>query len=73
MMDYTHAPVSKLLSGPLLKTPQGWVCIVATLAYLGAALFYSLTEADPPFGWSNTKASTLFAVAGAAFHVFHQG
>ena len=62
MMDYTHAPVGKLLSGPLLNTPQGWVCIGASIAYLGAALFFSLAEVNPPFGWSNTKASTLFAV-----------
>ena len=61
-MDYTHAPVGKLLSGPLLKTPQGWVCIGTSIAYLGAALFFSLTEADPPFGWTSGKTSTLFAV-----------
>ena len=62
IMDYAHAPVSKLLAGPLLKTPQGWVCLGASIGYLGVALFYVLTEASPPFGWSSGKASTLFAV-----------
>lgn len=62
-MDYTHAPVSRLLSGPLLKTPQGWVCIGSSLAYLGAALYFFLVaEASPPFGWSSGKTSTLFAI-----------
>mgnify|MGYP003477902591 FL=1 len=70
MNDYTHAPVSKLLSCPLLKTPQGWVCISASVAYLGAALVFLLTEADPPFGWSSAKTSTLFAVWPALLFLY---
>ena len=70
MMDYTRAPVSQLLAGPLLTTPQGWVCIGASIAYLGAALIFSLTEADPPFGWSSAKTGTLFAVWPALLFLY---
>jgi hypothetical protein len=69
-MDYTHAPVSLLLRGPLLTTPQGWVCIGASAAYIGAALFFSLTETVPPFGWSRGKTSTLFAVWPALLFLY---
>jgi len=37
-MDYDHLPVSQLLRGPLLNTPQGKVVIASVPLYCAAAL-----------------------------------
>jgi len=37
-MDYDRRPVTELLRGPLLHTPQGWVVIATGLLYAVAAL-----------------------------------
>ena len=36
-MDYSHRPVSELLRGPLLHTPQGLVVVASALLYALAA------------------------------------
>jgi len=40
-MNYSNAPVSMLLRGPLLCTPQGWVVLASIAGYgaLGGAVF----------------------------------
>lgn len=48
-IDFTHQPVSSLLRGPLLLTPQGWVVLASTGVYLTLALLFLLGALDHPF------------------------
>ena len=54
----------------MLTTPQGWVCIGASAAYFGAALFFWLTESPPPLGWSRDKTVTLFGLWPALLFLY---
>lgn len=38
MMDYEKAPVTDLIRGPLLHTPQGWVVLASVALYALLAL-----------------------------------
>jgi hypothetical protein len=49
-MDYTHQPVSSLLRGPMLHTPQGWVVLASIGAYLILALLFWLGAIGLPLG-----------------------
>jgi hypothetical protein len=54
-MDYTREPVSSLLRGPLIHTPQGIVVVFSSILYLMAAALFSFTDITPPFGYSSAK------------------
>jgi hypothetical protein len=41
-------PVSSVLSGPLLRTPQGWVVLAFSAVYLLGALLFGVFEVPPP-------------------------
>ena len=49
-MDYTRQPVTALLRGPLVSTPQGLVVITCAVAYLGLAVAYLAFGLSPPLG-----------------------
>lgn len=49
-LDYGRLPVSALLRGPLLHTPQGLAVVFWTVAYLAAAGVVWLFHLSPPFG-----------------------
>jgi hypothetical protein len=58
-MDYTRKPVSALLLGPLIHTPQGLVVVSASVLYFLAALIFGLTDITPPFSYSSGKAVAI--------------
>lgn len=58
-MDYSNQPLSNLLRGPLLNTPQGRVVIAAAISYLALAVFISLGLVVPPI-----KSGVSGAIAG---------
>jgi hypothetical protein len=49
-MDYGKLPVTALLRGPLLSTPQGRVVLLYLVAYLAAAALVWLLQLPPPIG-----------------------
>ena len=49
-VDYTKLPVTALLRGPLLQTPQGWVVLAYAVVYLAAAGVVWLLQLPPPIG-----------------------
>lgn len=49
-MDYGRLPVTDLLRGPLLHTPQGVAVVFCAIAYLSAAGVVWLFELPPPIG-----------------------
>jgi ABC-type lipoprotein release transport system permease subunit len=57
-MSYAHLPVSQLLKGPLLHTPQGWVVLASIGIYLGLACLLWLGFIAPPAG-KNIEASVV--------------
>jgi hypothetical protein len=57
-MDYNRRPVTELLRGPLLHTPQGWVVIATGLIYAVAALLGLVFGVNPLFA----KTSSTFFV-----------
>ena len=48
-MVYMNQPVSAVLSGPLLRTPQGWVVLFFSAVYLLGALLFGAFDIAPPF------------------------
>lgn len=48
-MDYMNQPVTAVLSGPLLRTPQGAVVLVFSALYLLGALLFGAFDVVPPF------------------------
>ncbi|MDQ8022922.1 MAG: hypothetical protein REI94_13875 [Moraxellaceae bacterium] len=51
-MDYFHSPVSRLLKGPLLHTPQGMVVLATGAVGLAGAIAWGLFELGPALGKS---------------------
>lgn len=49
-MDYGRLPVTDLLRGPLLHTPQGRAVLFWAIAYLSAAAVVWLFQLPPPIG-----------------------
>lgn len=49
-MDYGKLPVTELLRGPLLHTPQGLVVVICAIAYLSSAGIVWLFQLPPPIG-----------------------
>jgi hypothetical protein len=49
-VDYGKLPVTDLLRGPLLHTPQGLIVVVYALVYLGAGAVVWLLQLPPPIG-----------------------
>jgi hypothetical protein len=47
-MDFSNQPLSSLLRGPLLNTPQGQVVIATAVCYLALAVLISLGLVVPP-------------------------
>ncbi len=52
IVDFTNQPVTALLRGPLLSTPQGLVVIASCVCYSTLALAYGVFGLLPPFGKS---------------------
>lgn len=50
LVDYARLPVSDLVRGPLLHTPQGIAVVICALAYLNAACIVWLFQLPPPIG-----------------------
>ena len=46
-MDYDRLPVTQLLRGPVLHTPQGWVVLASVALYAGLALLAALIGVSP--------------------------
>lgn len=49
-MDYARLPVTALLRGPLLHTPQGWVVLAYFAGYAAAAAGVWLLQLPVPIG-----------------------
>jgi hypothetical protein len=60
-MDYTTASVGSLLRGPLLHTPQGWICVVTLITYIVVAIAVVLFGASAPFAKTTSAALVLCA------------
>ncbi len=60
-MSYANQPVSELLKGPLLHTPQGWVVLISTGVYLVLAGLLWLGFIAPPAG-KNIEASIVACI-----------
>jgi hypothetical protein len=58
-MDYTNQSVKLLFYGPILHTPQGFVVLFFSVAYLFCAALVGLLGATPPFGWQEGKTVAL--------------
>ena len=48
LMDYMSQPVSAVLRGPLLRTPQGRVALIFSVVYLFGALLFGIFDIAPP-------------------------
>jgi hypothetical protein len=62
-MAYDHRPVTDLLRGPLLHTPQGWVVVATTVFYAGLALAGAYFGVSP----SLAKSPSAFFVVCVAW------
>lgn len=49
-MTYANQPVAKLLRGPLLRTPQGWLVLAGLAGYWLLALLFGIGALIPPLG-----------------------
>ena len=49
-MDFTNQPVTALLRGPLVSTPQGLVVLASSAFYWALALAYGVLGLVPPPG-----------------------
>ena len=52
-MNYENLPISALLKGPLLHTPQGWVVMCFSALYLLLAVTLEVSGVDPWRGFLN--------------------
>lgn len=69
-MDYLFLPVGRLLSGPLLKTPQGWsVLLIAALCW-SFALWVGYFQQAVPWWSSKSHAVELATVWPFAAFMF---
>ena len=49
-MNYSNQPVTELIRGPLLHTPQGWVVVATVGVYTLLALLFGVLDLTPPLG-----------------------
>ena len=59
-MDYGALPVTALIRGPLLHTPQGLVVLAASALYLIAATLIAVGLLPAPFRWPTWSTVGLF-------------
>jgi hypothetical protein len=50
-MDYMNQPVTAVLTGPLLRTPQGWVVLAFSVFYFFGALLFGTFDVEPPLAF----------------------
>lgn len=49
-MSYDRLPVTELLRGPVLRTPQGWVVLASAVLYASVALLAFFGGVHPSLG-----------------------